>query len=92
MWLPNGSMKAFLATADQGAAIANIGPNVAIIASDTAMSLWLHSLTERFAGRSSAAARYGGTFDTDYLGLTGSDSAGSVGGIGTRRIAIGAHR
>ncbi|WP_153005377.1 hypothetical protein [Aureimonas ureilytica] len=92
MWLPNGSMKAFIASADQGAAIANIGPNVATLASDEGMSLWLTSLAKRFAGTTSGAARYGETFNTDYLGLTGPDAAGTVGRIGTRRVAIGAHR
>lgn len=73
MWLPNGSMKAWAANADMKTAIANLGANVSKVKSDTTASFWIKSLAGRFGGTNEGSARFGNTFDAEFLGLTGND-------------------
>lgn len=86
LFQPGGSMRAFLGYADQSAAMAALGPNVSIIKSDTTKTDWLDSFVARFAGAGTLAERYGATFNTDALGLTGSDqnTRGAVSALRSR--------
>ena len=94
MWVPNGSMRAFITQPIDGA-IRRLGQNINTVKADTDKSFWLRSLIARFSGTAATSARYGQTFDPQKMGLEGAESGPVMGGTRARSNAvfsIGGHR
>lgn len=92
MWLHGAALRQLIALPGFASATRTLGANVAAVKNDKDKSFWLSSLVARFSGSSATSQRFGQTFDTDKLGLTGSDSAPVIGRGRSNAVVMGGHR